>query len=564
MICSAITIGSGGSAGVEGPSAQIGGAVGSSVGRFFKMSSSRVRALISCGAAAGLAAQFNAPITGILFAQEVIMMGKLEMDVFSAIVIASGVATMISRTHATGKPLFGFFEYTSSAFTDIILYALMGLLIGLLAFAFIRVFLYTKDLFKGIRLPMVVKMLLGSLIVGLMGLFQPGVMGDGYEYILRALRTPIEINFYVLGFLVVMKMIATSVTLGSGNFGGVFAPSLFIGAMFGGFFAGVVNIILPSVGIPEGSYALIGMGAFLAATTHAPLTSIFLLFEITGNYEVIVPVMISSVIGMMVCKNFSPESIDTAELARKGIRLHQGQEVSVLSSIKVEEIMNKDYETVSEHALFSEFIRMIQHGKQQYYPVMNRAEEFVGIVSLQDVREFMMDDGLEDLVLISEIMETRLITLHPEETLDRAMEKFTLKDIEVLPVVAPDNPWMSAIFYMPRILVHYSEGLSAGEDVRRLAIMGKKLYRFGTGLAVLGITSGSILWLYYGIGGNWMNIKLGAVALLIGYHTFCIREFKRIARGGIPYSGKFYRIYNEISVLLLLLILIMVIMKPEF
>lgn len=439
ILTSAITISTGGAAGVEGPIAQIGGAVGSSIGRFFEMGSHRLKVLIACGSAAGIAAQFNAPLAGVLFAQEIIMVGEFQLQTFGVIVIASGLATAISRAYFSSAPTFGNLEYTISGFYELGFYILLGIVIGILAYLFIRIFFWVSDYFDKMKMHSFFKPILGAFIVGLFGLIHFGVLSDGYEYITAALETSPELSVGTLALLVLLKMLATSVTLGSGNVGGVFAPSLFIGAMIGGVFGWGLKYLFPEMDIQPGSYALVGMGAFLAAATHAPMTAIFLLFELTNNYQVIIPIMFASVVGVMVSRRFCDDSLDSMELSRQGISLHAGKEESILNSIKVESVMIQDYETIKENMSFAEFMSFFPTSKSQYYPVMNYENKLTGVVSFQDIREILLEEGLEHLVVMKELAESNLIKLLPHDNLNEAIKKFGIKDIEAIPVVHPED-----------------------------------------------------------------------------------------------------------------------------
>ncbi|MCP4749695.1 MAG: chloride channel protein [Proteobacteria bacterium] len=440
MTTAAITISSGGSAGVEGPIAQIGGAVGSSIGRFFEMGSHRLKVLVACGSAAGIAAQFNAPLAGVLFAQEIVMVGEFQLATFGVIVISSGLATAISRAFYTSAPTFGALQYSIVSYWELAFYILMGLVIGILAFVFIKLFFWIGDSFARINLNNQIKPIIGAFIVGLLGLVNFGVLGDGYEYINAAIQSPVVMSIQGIALLGILKMVATSITLGSGNVGGIFAPSLFIGTMIGAVFGWSMSFLFPEIGIQPGSYALVGMGAFLAAVTHAPMTAIFLLFELTGNYQVIIPIMFASVIGMTVSRRLCPDSLDSMELSRQGIYLHKSVEAKILDSIQVKTVMVREFETLRETMSFAEFMDFFPTSKAHYYPVMNEENGMTGIVSFQDIREIMMEEGLEHVVVMKELAETDLIKLFPHDNLTKAIKKFGLKDIEVIPVVDPEDP----------------------------------------------------------------------------------------------------------------------------
>ncbi len=437
-IAPALTIGSGGSAGVEGPIAIIGGAVGSGIGQLFRMSEGRMKLLIAAGSAGGIAATFNAPIAGIMFAVEIVLLGNYELSSFSAIVISSGIATVVSRGFYGANPAFPVPHYELKSPVEIPLYIFFGLIVGLLAVIYIRVFHDLKDRFDACGLHPQLKPVAGAFIVGAMGIFLPQIMGNGYEFIDAALVG--RVVFPVVVLLVFFKIIATAVTLGSGGAGGIFAPALFIGAMAGGSFGYVVHHLFPLSTASPGAYATVGIGAFLAAATHAPLTGIFLLFEMTGNYEIIVPLMFASVIGTVVSKKLHSDSIDTVELTKKGIRIHAGREVSVMSRIKVGDVMERDFVTVPKDMLLKDLIGVMIKKDRFYVPVTDHDGNMVGIVSSQDVRPALFEEKVKKVVKAFDIATEDVIVLRPEDDLNKAMAAFSLKDIEEVPVVAGDDP----------------------------------------------------------------------------------------------------------------------------
>lgn len=461
MITSTITISTGGSTGVEGPIAQIGGAAGSKIGRIFSMTSNRLKVLIAAGSAAGIAAQFNAPLAGVLFAQEVIMLGHFQLESFGAIIIASGIATAISRAYYSNEPLFGELSYTTS-YTEIVFYCLLGICIGLIATVFIKFFYYTSDFFEKIKINRLFKPVIGAAIVGMLGLVHIGVLGDGYEIIRETLHSG-EHNFTIsiLLLLVVLKMVATSITLGSKNVGGIFAPSLFLGAVFGAFFGSIIQYFLPGLEIEVGSYALIGMGAFLAATTHAPLTSIFLLFELTNDYHVIIPVMFASIIGVVSTKTLLGSSIDTMQLAREGIHLEEGHEISILQSVKVSKVLHHDYIIFQEGSNFASLLKEIPHSKRNYFPIINTKEQLTGIVSFDMIRDLILEEGLEHVVVMKDIMETEFTTIKENDSLAKALELFGSQELDVIPVVSQKNSKkLIGVIYHRDIIDQYHRSLA--------------------------------------------------------------------------------------------------------
>ncbi len=429
----ALTIGTGGSAGVEGPIAVIGGTVGSAVGQVLKTSANRTKLLIAAGAAAGIAATFNAPIAGVMFATEIVLLGDFEIASFATIVIASGMATVVSRAYYGATPAFQVPQYDLKSIFEIPLYMVLGLIVGLTAVFYIRTFYRIKDEFDALKLPPHLKPLIGAFLVGGLGIFLPQVMGNGYEFVEAALHE--HMIFVILALLVLFKIVATSITLGSGGAGGVFAPALFIGSMIGGSFGAVVHALFPHTTATSGAYASVGIGAFLAATTHAPLTGIFLLFEMTGNYKIIVPLMFSTMIGTLVSRRMYRDSIDTAELTRRGIRLHAGKEQTIMSSIHVADVMIADVVTVGPETPLHRLIETMIDYERFYIPVTTEDGEMHGIVSIHDVRPVLLEERVTYIVTAGDIATEDVIVLIPEDDLNKAMERFAIKDIEEIPVV---------------------------------------------------------------------------------------------------------------------------------
>jgi len=439
IIAPSLTIGSGGSAGVEGPIAQIGGSIGSLIGQLFRVSGNRMKLLIAAGAAGGIAATFNAPIAGVMFATEIVLLGNFELTSFGVIVISAGMATAVSRIYYGSNPAFLVPQYDIQGIYETPFYLFLGLFVGYVAVFYIKIFYWVKDWFQSLRLSPYLKPVLGALIIGCIGIFFPQILSDGYEYIEEAFHG--NMVFSLMFVLIFLKIFATSITLGSGGAGGVFAPALFIGAMTGGAFGAFVHKLFPTITSSPGAYAMVGVGAFLSAVTHAPLTGMFLLLEMTGNYRIIVPIMFATTIGIFVAQRLFKDSIDTYELSRKGIDMHAGREATILSTIMVRDVMKRDFITVRDKVNLKEFLDLIINGGGGfYYPVVDSKGEMVGIISMQDVRKVLFEERIKEIVTVGELATEDVLTLYPDDNLMTALRYFADMDIEEIPVVSRENP----------------------------------------------------------------------------------------------------------------------------
>jgi len=436
-LASAISISTGGSVGREGPIVQIGSAIGSTLGQMLKVSQDRMRTLVGCGAAAGIAATFNAPIAGSMFALEVIL-GDFGLATFSPIVISSVVATAVSRAFLGDVPAFIVPNYELISAWEFPMYMGLGLFCAVVGVLFTKILYFTEDQFDDFKFPEYLKAIIGGIILGSSGLFFPEILGVGYGAIDMALMQ--KLAWWVLLLLIVLKILATSITIGSGGSGGIFAPSLFIGAMAGGFFGAVVHQLFPTVTASPGAYSIVGMGAVVSATTHGPLAAMLILFEMTGSYKIILPLMMSCIVATIFAGMLKKDSIYTLKLARRGVDIREGKEVNVLKSMSVKEVMSHRVETIKEGSALAKMTDQISKSRFNSFPVVNTDNKLAGILSFNDYSEAIYDEDLKHLVVAKDLASENVVTVSSNDNLYTALEKISRKDFSTMPVVSPDDP----------------------------------------------------------------------------------------------------------------------------
>ena len=465
-LASSICIGTGGSAGREGPIVQIGSALGSTLGQMLHMSDDRIRTLVACGAAGGIAATFNAPVAGVLFALEVII-GEFTVAHFSTVVISSVTASVIARAFLGDVLAFSVPEYALRSPWELPLYVLLGIIAAPVGVAFIRLLYRLEDIFDAWHFPEYLKPVIGGLGIGVVGLFAPQVFGVGYEAIEVVLHNDTVFTAAVL--LLLAKVLATSMTLGSGGSGGVFAPSLFMGAMLGGGFGDLVHQLRPDMTALPGAYALVGMAAVFAASARAPITAIIILFEMTGDYRIILPLMLSTVIATLLAQRLESESIYTMKLSRRGIRLEHGHDIDVMQSVRVSEVMNTKINPVSVDMCLNDLATRLQGDRQNAVPVVTDSGELYGIVSLQDLERTLTRENGNDLTA-GAIATRSLVTAYPEEAMWVALKRMGPRDLSTLPVVARDDPKkLLGVIRRRDIVKAYNVGMMRRQELRHQA-----------------------------------------------------------------------------------------------
>jgi CIC family chloride channel protein len=436
-LASAICIGSGGSAGREGPIVQIGSALGSTIGQMFRMSGDRVKVLVGCGAAAGISVIFNAPIAGVIFSLEIIL-GDFAIKTFSPVILSSVVASVISRAFLGNHPAFAVPSYSLVSAWEIPLYVAMGIAIGALAVMFTKTLDWTEDLFENLKISNMIKPAIGGLLLGSLAIFYPQVLADGYQTISLTLYG--DVTIWLMVILIFAKMLATCLTLGSGNSGGIFAPSLFMGAVAGGAFGVLVNYLFPGAVATPGAFALVGMAAMVAGTTHAPITAMLIIYEMTWDYRIILPLMVAVVFSALVAGRLFPHSIYTAKLFKRGIDIRGGKDVNVLRSYKVTDVMDDRFEAIPASMTLLDIFHVIEHSRDSYFIVKNARGEFKGVISFQDIRNLITQHELDYLVIAQDLVVSGAIVLNASDDLEHAQKLFGQRDFELMPVVRKLDP----------------------------------------------------------------------------------------------------------------------------
>ncbi len=425
---SALSIGSGGSIGREGPMVQLAALLASSVGRWVKLPRPRLRLLVACGAAAGIAAAYNAPIGGALFVAEVVL-GTIAMETFGPLILSSVMATVVGRIFLGGDPLFEVPRFRLVNYFELAPYLALGLIAGAFAPWFLRLLSHSAAFFSAWRVPIFVRMAVGGLVVGLLSLHVPDVWGNGENAVSRLLST--NILWTSLLTLLAFKLLATAATVGSGAVGGVFTPTLLVGGIIGGLIGIPVHEAFPEHTATPNAYALVGMGALLAATTQAPLMAILILFEMTLDYDIVLPLMLSCVTAYTASRAMGGSSIYAPVLQN---RAPAGG--APLDSLSVSDLMRPDPPCVDENARFPKIVEtFVTHPHHNLY-VVGHEHEFRGVIPLHEIKPFLNDPQLANLAIAQDLLREDFPTVTPETSLRETLERFSNHAFERFPVVA--------------------------------------------------------------------------------------------------------------------------------
>jgi chloride channel protein, CIC family len=453
IFTSAVTVGFGGSAGLESPIVSTGSAIGSNYAKTYKLNYKDRTLLLACGAAGGIAGAFNAPIAGVLFALEVLLVG-INITAFIPLLIAAASGALISKIILQENILLYFSLKQPFDYRNVPLYILLGVLAGFISLYYVNTFDKTERFFSRRGKPLT-RLLVAGILLGLLIAFFPSLFGEGYESIKDLANNNIalilkdsliekNINskwtiFFFITVVMLLKAFATGLTLGSGGNGGNFAPTLFVGAYLGFAFSYVLKLI-GFDNIPVSNFTLVAMAGMLAGVFHAPLTGIFLIAEITGGYELMIPLMIVSATSYSLVKSFHPDSLDVKRLKKKGAYISEDKDKAILGKIEVESMIEKNFITVELDAKLRSIVETIKHSPRNAFPVINKHNRLLGVISLDAIREEMFNQELYDKVIAKELMrkvDTK-IDINTDDIFS-IMKKFDESGQWNLPVVDNDQ-----------------------------------------------------------------------------------------------------------------------------
>ena len=449
VITSALTAGFGGSAGLESPIVTTGAAIGSNYSKTYHITYKERTLLLASGAAAGIAAAFNSPIAGVLFALEVLLV-DVSISAFIPLIIAAAAGALLSKIILGNEFLLSFKLQQPFDYHNVPFYIILGLLAGMVSVYFARVFLKIESLFKPKKEKVYRKALVGGLGLAVLILLFPSFFGEGYDSIkiLSDLKPEKLFEHSILsGFIsnhwlvilfvmlaMLFKVFAAAFTIGGGGNGGNFAPSLFVGAYLGFAYAAAINL-LGITTLPVSNFAIVAMAGILSGVFHAPLTGIFLIAEITGGYELMIPLMLVSAISFAVVKYFEPHSMETKKLAKRGHIFTTDKDKNILASLKTSKVIETGFQVISPEATLRQLVDLVAHSNRNIFPVVTKEETLVGIILLDNIREIMFKQDKYDTILVKQLMRKPPAVIDPDDDMNAVMKKFDETGAWNLPVI---------------------------------------------------------------------------------------------------------------------------------
>jgi len=448
IITSSFTVGFGGSVGLEGPIAATGAAIGSNVGQYFRVTYKQMILLIGAGTAGAVAGIFKAPITGVIFALEILMI-DLTLTSIIPLIFASITATITTISFLGFDVIYKCESIEKFNPINVPYYLILGLLCAFMSLFFTSTYQSGRKLFKKIK-NKGFRLLVGAFILGIILFFFPSLYGEGFEVINSSLKGNFEylfngtyfnfaddnIKITLLLFLSVLllKVIAATTTIGAGGVGGIFAPSLFLGSTLGLFF-GILMQVLGFQNIPLSNFALVGMAGLISGNLHAPLTAIFLIAEITGGYELFIPLMIVSIVSFYAVKMFQKHSIENIELAEKGELMTHAPDSNILIMMDIKNLIEKDFSPIKPNYTLGQLVRVISSSKRNIFPVIDEENNFKGVVTLDSVRQIIFNRDLYEIFFVRDLMALPSFFVSPENKMNEVVDMFQTSEFYNLPVL---------------------------------------------------------------------------------------------------------------------------------
>jgi len=471
IITSSLTVGLGGSAGLEAPIVLTGAAFGSNYSKTYNLNYKERTLLLACGIAAGISAAFNAPIAGVLFALEVLLI-DVSISAFTPLIISAATGALVSKIISNENTLLSFKLQETFDYYNVPFYVLLGVLAGLVSVYHSRVFIKIETIFSKRKRYKYRMAIIGGVILAALIFVFPSLFGEGYESIkMLSLQKPENIMnnsffsdyksnewivLFFIGVLIFVKSIATAITLGSGGNGGNFAPSLFVGAYLGFFFSRLLNI-LNVVSLPQSNFTIVGMAGILSGIYHAPLTAIFLIAEITGGYTLMIPLMIVSSISYAISKYFEPHSMDTKLLADQGQIFTNDKDKNILTTINTNSLIENDFSIISPNDTLRNLVEVISKSKRNLFPVLNENDELLGVIILDNIREIIFNTKKYDTILVKELMRDSPDLLTVNEPIESVLKKFDRTGAWHLPVIY--NKKYLGFISKSKVFISYREKL---------------------------------------------------------------------------------------------------------
>jgi CIC family chloride channel protein len=431
FVGTAIAVGSGASVGREGPTVQICASIGSSLARWFPMTATQLRIMVHAACVSGVAAAFNTPIAGMTFVMEEII-GDLNARHVSYFIFAAVGAAMTSRYFLGNEPVFDVPQYALGHPAEMLLYILLGGLAALVSVAFIRLLVWSIGRFQALTIPAYLKPALGGILVGGLALYLPQVLGSGYATVTDAMHNRIPLTLMAL--LVLAKFVATVISYSSGTAGGLFAPSLFLGAMLGGSLASLFDVVLDTIRVTPGAFALVGMGAVFVGIIRTPMTSIFIIFEMTNDYALILPLMLANMTSYALARYLEPDNVYEAILAANRVHLPAPQDYHLLEESTADEAMLRQPKIVPPEMPIGAAAALFEGYPYESLPVATDDHRLLGMVALSDLRPTLAQ-GEQDKPVLSVATTENLVYAHPDHTLHWVIQQMGERDVSTVPVV---------------------------------------------------------------------------------------------------------------------------------